>query len=219
MRFVHRRRFDFAIRLLDVRSDSHVLDFGAGAAYVLEQLLPVVHSGSLTAFEPFAEFRESMQKSLGGAPVEIVAELRELEGRTYDRIACLEVLEHLQPREVERSLATLEHLLSPDGILVISVPLEVGLPALWKYVLVRVFTGSNRHYSVRDVIRALLGRPVSRDTEADFLPHKGFDYRGLRRILRGRFHVERELFSPLPPLRGVLNSQVLWRLRPRSRAG
>jgi hypothetical protein len=47
-----------------------------------------------------------------------------------------------------------------------------------------------------------------------FLPHKGFDFRDLRRELRKSFRIRREVFSPMPMMRGALNAQVLWLLEP-----
>lgn len=212
-RFSHRSRFELAIRLLDVKTESHVLDFGSGDGFLLDQLLDVVRSGSLTAFEPFADLREPMIKNFAETSIDVVGEPRDFNGRTFDRIACLEVLEHLQPHDVDEALVTLGQLLSHNGILVISVPVEIGLSVLFKYAAVLIFTRTTRHHSVSDVINAMLGRRVSRDTDTDYLPHKGFDYRELRRNLRDRFRIECEEFSPLPILRGVLNSQVTWRLR------
>jgi len=48
-----------------------------------------------------------------------------------------------------------------------------------------------------------------------FLPHKGFDYRAMRRLLAERFVIERQVYSPVAPLRGALNAQVIWRMRRR----
>jgi SAM-dependent methyltransferase len=213
MRFTHRRRFGQALRLLAAESTSRVLDFGSGDGYLLAQLLPRVTSGRLVAFEPLAELREPMTERFARTPVEVIGDRSTLAGQRFDRIACLEVLEHLQPRDLEIALETLTDALDRDGILVVSVPVEIGPSVLLKYVAERMITGSNRHYAVSEVLRAALGRHVPRNPEAAFLPHKGFDHRVLRRVLAARFRMEQERFAPLPLSRGVLNSQVLWRLR------
>jgi len=215
LRFSHRRRFDHAAKLLDPHPDSRVLDYGSGDGYLLERLLPVVPAGHLTAYEPLDYLQEQIKGRFAGQPVALVTNLSDLASRRFDRIACLEVLEHLQPDIVTRTLDTLETILAPGGAIVISVPVEVGPTVLLKYLASRIQKGSTRHMSWSEVLKASFYGSVPRDTEHDFIPHKGFDYCQLRSMLRERFVIERQVFSPVPLLGGLLNAQVLWRMRSR----
>jgi cyclopropane fatty-acyl-phospholipid synthase-like methyltransferase len=213
MRFVHRRRFRQALKLLEAEPTSRVLDFGSGDGFLLAQLLPHVTSGRLVAFEPLEELRKPMTERFARTAIEVTGDRRDLAGQKFDRIACLEVLEHLQPRDLDGALQTLWDGLDRDGILVVSVPVEIGPSVLFKYAAERMITGSDRHYSVWEVLRASVGGHVPRDPDVDFLPHKGFDHRTLRRVIAERFQIERQQYAPLPLVRGAFNSQVLWRLR------
>lgn len=213
IRFSHRRRFNYAVELLNAEPDSRVLDFGSGDGYLLERLLPRVHPENMVAFEPLDYLQVQIRERLAGVPVRLVSAPDDLTGLQFDRIACLEVLEHLQPETIRQTLGTLEKLLASDGILVISVPVEIGPTAVFKYLAEMILRRSNRHSSISEVIKAAFYRKLERDTNSSFIPHKGFDYRKLRAEISGRFRIERELFSPLPFFKGILNSQVLWQLK------
>jgi SAM-dependent methyltransferase len=211
-RFSHMRRFEIARDLLEAGANSVVLDYGAGDGFLLELLLPAIPAENLTALES-VDFLCQQIRQRFGERIRIVGSADELPEASFDRIACLEVLEHLQPDRVQAAIADLDRLLAPDGVLVVSVPIEVGPTALFKYVAAVVLTRMDRRYRPREIISATLGRPVRRDPTMKFLPHKGFDYRRMRALLQRHFSLEREAFSPVSWLRGALNAQVVWRLR------
>ena len=54
----------------------------------------------------------------------------------YDAVICMEVLEHIV--DVESVLDRFVHLLAPSGKLLLSVPVETGLPLLIKQAVRRV---------------------------------------------------------------------------------
>jgi SAM-dependent methyltransferase len=215
-RFTHRRRLARALALLDAGREHEILDFGSGDGHFLELLASRAAAARLTAFEPAGFLQEQIRRRLAGVPMQLITNAGDLAKLSFDRIVCLEVLEHLQPTEVESTVGILNRLLRPGGILVVSVPVEIGPTALFKYLASLWLTGGDRHYRLWEVLRASFCGRVARDTEVAFLPHKGFDHRRLRQCLAGRFLIEREVFSPLPLLSGVFNSQVIWRLKKRS---
>ncbi len=215
LRFSHRRRFDHALDLLQAKPDSRVLDYGSGDGYLLQQLLPKVPATNMVAFEPLDYLQEQIRSRFKDEPIRLISVIDDLMKQRFNRIACLEVLEHLQPMAVQQTLTKLEELLLPGGVLVISVPVEIGPTILFKYLAARIEKGSNRSLSIPELIKASLYGSVKRDTQGSFISHKGFDYRQLRTLVTRRFMLEHELFSPFPLLRGFLNAQVLWRLRKR----
>jgi predicted SAM-dependent methyltransferase len=133
----------------------------------------------------------------------------------------MEVLEHMV--NVETLLERFERLLSPSGKLLISVPVETGLPLMAKQALRRiagwrgigdypgtgsysfteycksVFAGRNQHIA-RTLIREADGSVVH--------DHKGFNWMALREILARRFQMERTCGSPITWLSPHLGSQV-----------
>lgn len=211
-RFSHLSRFAIARDLLAAGPDSRVLDYGAGDGYLMELLQPGVPAENLVAVEPM-DFLQAQLRLRFGERIRIVDSSLGLGAGSFDRIACLEVLEHLQPTAVRATIDDLLRLLAPDGILVISVPIEIGPTALFKYIAAVVLTRMDRRYTLRELVRATMGLPVRRDPTMVFLPHKGFDFRRMRETLQEHFAIERQVFSPVSWLGGVLNAQVVWRMR------
>jgi 2-polyprenyl-3-methyl-5-hydroxy-6-metoxy-1,4-benzoquinol methylase len=151
-----------------------------------------------------------------------------LEGRehdgAYDTVMCMEVLEHCPDAERVRVLDALRRLTAPGGRIVISVPIEIG-PALLGKQLFRAIAAWRGHgdyqyretYTPRELLAAALARPnltraryrvVTNGRTFDYCGHKGFDWRVLEKEIRDRFVVERRLFTPLPALGPIANSQA-----------
>ena len=141
--------------------------------------------------------------------VDVTALGRAGEAGTYDAIFCMEVLEHvIDPLPL---LADFERLLAPGGTLVISVPIETGVPVLVKQLVRRVagwrrigdypgtsgytplelvksvFAASRQHVPVRCFREAMDG---------SFHDHKGFNWRVLRATVASRFDLVQTVTSP-----------------------
>ena len=141
----------------------------------------------------------------------------------WDVVTCMEVLEHCVEDERRRVLEDLRRLVTPAGQVVISVPIEVG-PSLAGKQFFRLLAGLRRmgdyehreRYTVVEMMRSLAGARVARvayssagaDGEYRYYGHKGFDYRELEREIAERFTIARRLFTPMPALGALLNSQV-----------
>ena len=141
----------------------------------------------------------------------------------WDVVTCMEVLEHCVEAERRRVLDTLRSLVRPGGVVVISVPIEIG-PSVAGKQLVRALAGMRnlgdyRHrerYSPIELLQSILGRRVRRvafegqgsSGPYQYYGHKGFDYRELAREIAERLTIRQRLFSPMPWLGPALNSQV-----------
>jgi hypothetical protein len=220
-RFSHRRRFEVATRLLDPQPGETVLDYGTGDARLLMHLHQQQPTARYWGYEPVAEMHEQAQALLqqAGVTATLLASRDELRSLRPDKVSCMEVLEHLdEPRLIE-VFADFRALLAQGKSLMLSVPIEVGPTALAKNA-VRVATGqAQESTSFGNVMKLAFGDParVPRISRGGYIDsHLGFDYRRLRRRLPDEgFVVEREVFSPLPLLQGVVNSQVFWICRRR----
>jgi hypothetical protein len=131
--------------------------------------------------------------------------------------------------ERRRVLDQLRRLVAADGRVVISVPIEIG-PSLAGKQFFRLLAGLRRlgdyahreKYSPLEMIKAVAGGTVERavydatgpDGPYRYCGHKGFDYRVLEREIEARFTVERRMFTPLPALGPLLNSQAWFVCRP-----
>lgn len=107
-----------ARRIVDEIAPATVLDAGCAKGFLVEQLL-------LCGVD--AEGVDISEHAIGDAPPEVRAHLRvgsllEPLGRRYDLITCIEVIEHLEPRDAEAAVANL--CAHTDDILLSSTPDE-----------------------------------------------------------------------------------------------
>lgn len=218
-RMSHRARFGVAVEMLAPPEGATVLDYGTGDALLLSHLHRAYPHAQYLGYEPVAEMNEQARALLErtGTPARLLTRRSELQGLRCERLSCMEVMEHLGAPELERAFADFRDLLHPDGRLMISVPVEIGLTALAKNA-VRVASGqAQESTSIGTVFAAFLGRTdrIPRVNRNGYIgSHLGFDYRALRaRIRTEGFVIEQQVFAPLPYVGPLLNSQVFWLCR------
>jgi SAM-dependent methyltransferase len=149
--------------------------------------------------------------------------------KRYDAVFCMEVLEHVFDWEPE--LARMSRLLAPGGTLIISVPVETGLPVLVKQT-VRTIAGWRKighypgttSYSWSELRSAVFAgrmqhveRPVFDFGSGPAHDHKGFNWRVLHARLERDFDVTDIVASPFPWLGPGLATQVCFVARARDR--
>lgn len=225
----HASRFRLAAQLTAPAAGGRLLDYGCGDG----TFIALTHGtfAEATGADVDAGQLEECRRRLGHLEgVEFVRTGAHQRAR-YDVVTCMEVLEHCVDVERRRVLDELGQLISPDGFIVISVPIEIG-PALLGKQLFRAIAacrgqGDYRHretYSPRELLAAALARPHLTRAEyvvqtpegpSHYCGHKGFDWRILAGEIQDRFQVERRLYSPMPALGPVLNSQVWFVVRRR----
>jgi SAM-dependent methyltransferase len=220
----HRRRFATALRLAREIGGRSLLDYGCGDGTFLAMLASEAPPGwSGVGAEREAGTVEECRARLGGLAGLSFVRNADLEsgahdGR-YEAVFCMEVLEHVL--SVDPVLVLFERLLAPSGRLVVSVPVEVGLPLLVKRAARRVAAWTGAYppptpYTLGELAASVLAGPstaVPRVTytgrEGDpFHDHKGFNWMALRRVLARRFELRRTLCSPIGWLPPHLASQV-----------
>jgi hypothetical protein len=167
---------------------------------------------------------EQLSERAAGLPgVRACNDLDSLRGTRFDKISCLEVLEHLHPEGQEALLSSLRSLVADDGIVVISVPIETGVSSLLKNLIRMLHKETHPNTDLRTVTRALFGMRIERDASTPhaahdpsyILTHSGFNHRDVARAFGpSGFRTARVLYSPLPFMRSWLNSQVFYILRP-----
>ncbi len=216
-RFSHRSRFAIAIEMLDPHPGDRILDYGTGDAELLVQLRARDPGLAVAAFEPNEWCRtQALDKTSRLEPRPLVAaNYAALADFRPTKVACLEVLEHLPAELIEQALQNLSALAKAGATLLVSVPIEVGPPAILKY-LVRFRTERPRP-SLRELWAMLIGsterivRLAPRD--GYIYSHVGFNFRSLPALFRRHGLVIRERrFSPLPWLGSPFSSQVFYLL-------
>lgn len=214
-RFSHGRRFEVAIRLLDPAPGDRILDYGTGDGHMLVRLAQTPCEQA-TGFEPFPDQFEELRATVARLPAgrtRAVAALAELESGSFDKVCCLEVLEHLPARLQQESLAAMARLVKPSGLVLVSVPIEIGAGSLFKNVARLALRQTHDGTSLSTIGRAALGLPVSREG-GDYMPsHLGFDHRELeKQFAPSGLVLQRRDYSPFPPFGTVVNSQIFYLL-------
>jgi 2-polyprenyl-3-methyl-5-hydroxy-6-metoxy-1,4-benzoquinol methylase len=128
----------------------------------------------------------------------VVSDVNEFDAESVDILTSLEVCEHLTDAELQEFMDFAGKVLTPEGKLLVSVPIEIGPAVLAKEISRCILHRRHLEMSVSELLRAaILGSPAPR-AENRKNSHRGFDWRNLRRILTETFSCEHIEFSPLP---------------------
>ena len=226
-----RRRFDMGLRLARRFRGRRLLDYGCGDG----TFLALLDASDASPAEAVGAERDDVQVNdcrarLGDRSrlsFELITNLDDERHRGhYDGVVCMEVLEHVVA--LDPVIERLWRLLTDDGTLIVSVPVETGLPLLLKHTARRIagwrrlgdypgtspYTGEEYWTSVFAGSRQHVKRPIyGTDGPTPFHDHKGFNWRALRQRLKQQFVLERTRASPLPWLGPCLGTQVWFVLR------
>jgi SAM-dependent methyltransferase len=228
----HGSRFTLAARLSEASRGGRLLDYGCGDG----TFIALTHGmfAQATGADVDAAQLDECRRRLGSLEHVTFVQTATLVGErhtgAYDLVTCMEVLEHCTDGERVRVVGELRRLCGEGGRVVVSVPIEIG-PALAGKQLFRALAAWRGHgdyhhretYTVRELLAAVFGRrrlvrpEYSVETpfgRVRYCGHKGFDWRVLERDLRGTFRIERRMFTPMPFVKGLLNSQVWFVCRP-----
>lgn len=214
-RFSHRRRFKKSIAFIPVNENMRLLDFGCGDGLFLNRMKSVLNNtGFLIGYEPFIQ-------SIDGNAVTITASWKEIvKEAPFNCVTCFEVLEHFDENLQMETLKKILPLLDDDGFLIISVPVENGVPSLVKNVI-RRFSCPKKDihlYSVKNIMAACFKRKLPQyRTGSSYLSHLGFYHTDLEKVLLSDFVVVEKIFSPFSSLGSMLNSQVFYKLEKKNK--
>lgn len=214
-RFSHKKRFDIAIKLLEVQCCDEILDYGTGDGFFVKKLYGL-NPKHIVGYEPIDEQYEQLEKLTNDFDSNRFLPAKDIStigAKKFDKISCLEVLEHLTEEDQVNVLENVRNFLKPDGTFVVSVPIEIGFSGLVKNLIRYLLHQSHGGASFSNVIRSLFGLKINRGKGPYISSHVGFDYRDLVRLFsKSGFQIKRRCFSPFEVL-GPLNSQVFFVLQ------
>ena len=230
----HRRRFEVGLHLAARFAGHRILDYGCGDGTFLA-LLQATASPPLSAVG--AELDDGQvddcRRRFAGRPGLGFLRIGELDDRqhaaAYQGVVCMEVLEHVVA--IDAVLHRLWRLLAADGTVLVSVPVETGLPLIVKQAVRRVagwrgigdypgtspYTLGELWSSVTAGSSPHLRRPIyGLEGPTPFHDHKGFNWMVLQRQLSAYFEIEQSVAAPVPWLGPHLATQVWFAGRKRS---
>jgi SAM-dependent methyltransferase len=205
-RYAHRHRYRLSLdrAAAEVPRGGTVLDYGCGEGTFLNALAEVRPDLKLFGYDP-----ES-----GHVPerYELVTDMAVVPASSVDLLCCFETLEHLYDDEIAAFAADASRVLTPDGRLLVSVPVIGGPPLLLKELNRSIMFRRRSDYRAGELLAAsFAGRPAPRP-ENIRVTHKGFDHRAVLAKLDG-FVVVDSACSPFTGLPWWLNSQAFSLLR------
>lgn len=228
----HARRFATALTIARDFAGKRILDFGSGdgtflALAMMADAPPASAVGAELLDDVVEDCRARYAAESRMSFVRVTALDTPEHAHTYDAVFCMEVLEHVVDWEPE--LARMARLLKPGGALIVSVPVETGIPVLVKQI-VRAFAGWRRighypgttSYSWRELASAVFAgrtqhvrRPVFDLGSGPCHDHFGFNWRLLHERLKRQFDVTRVVASPFAWLGPDIATQVWFICRAR----
>ena len=220
-RFSHAKRFDVALELLDVGCNDEILDYGTGDGFMLKKLLSA-NPQSIVGYEPMESQYKQLEEFVGMHginKVTIISDLSCIETRRFDKVCCLEVLEHLTEDNQIFILTSIKHLLKECGRVVVSVPIEVGLSGLLKNFARLALRQEHSNSTFLNILKSFLGRKIDRGQDGYISTHIGFNYHDLEKLIVSvGYEIKEKHFSPLKRLGGFINSQIFFVLELKANA-
>ncbi len=224
--FSHRRRFRTAVDLLRPFRGQRLLDYGCGDGTLIALLHQAYVAPAIAVGADLDDRQvDDCRARLGGLPgtrFELIADLDRAEHRgAYDVVVCTEVLEHVV--DLDPIVAALHRLVRDEGTLVVSVPVETGLPLVVKQAVRRVagwrgvgdYKWTSR-YTWRELGASVcagrqphIARPVyCGPADIPYHDHKGFNWKALADRIASRFAIHTVVASPFAALGPAFATQV-----------
>ncbi|WP_299062065.1 class I SAM-dependent methyltransferase [uncultured Polaribacter sp.] len=212
-RFTHNKRFTKALSLTNLTKETKILDFGTGDGHFLN-LIYNEDTSIVYGYEPIKEMFTQLQSNIDNKEIKLINHLDEVSNLKFDVVYCLEVLEHFYKDYQIYLLNQIKNQLAINGLVVVSVPIEVGIASFIKNTIRVAIQQFERDTNFKNMVKALFYRHVDRSTEGNYIfSHIGFNYKTLDKIFKeAGFTIVKKDFSPFKILRG-LNSQVFYVLK------
>lgn len=193
-----------------------ILDFGAGNGELCKLIALQFPKAKIVCYEPTPSLMAEAKENLADLPqISFCSDLEKISDGSVELIFCLEVFEHLPEKETKDALGQFDRLLTDNGNAVIGVPVEIGIPALYKGIFRMSRRFNTFDASIKNVLLAALSfppkdRPVSEITPgfAFHHEHMGFDYRKLQALLHAQFGLQQVTTSPFSIFGPWLNPEV-----------
>jgi SAM-dependent methyltransferase len=204
-RFLQRSRFIEAVKLYPNPSvENKVLDFGGGDGELCLRLEDIDPASSFICYEPSSDMRKQARTKISEkSRISLTGTLDAIPPASIDIIYSLEVFEHLPEKETAEAIKHIYSFLKPGGTLIIGVPNELFLPAIYKGIF-RMFRRYGEHDAqLKNMLQCAIGSPPRKRPVGEISPgkhyhshHLGFDYRILETELREKFTYCKRVPSP-----------------------
>jgi SAM-dependent methyltransferase len=225
-RYLQNSRFSEALGILKgLSSTKRMLDFGGGDGELCIRTQSFHPDSELICYEPAPGMYSEAEEKLRYHPrIRLTNSLKEMEAGTFDVVTSLEVFEHLPEKELAEALNAIDNLLSKDGVLIIGVPNELHLAALYKGVFRMLRRYGAYDAQLGNIAKCIVGRPprnrplrnVSKD-KMYYFEHLGFNHYEFFERLKGTFVCQRQINSPYKFLPKFATPEIYYVLKKHPR--
>ena len=227
-RWLQRRRLVVAINIAKKTTPQCVLDFGSGNGELCKLIALQFPKAKIICYEPTPYLMKEAKENLAvvvGAQVHFCNDITQIADGSVDLIFCLEVFEHLPKAETMDALGQVKRLLKNEGDAVLGVPIEIGIPALYKGVFRMLRRFGSFDASFKNVFLSIFYCPPKERPIAEITPgftyhhlHMGFDYRNLKLLCNRYFKLQKTTTSPFSVFGCLLNPEVYFFLQKNDHA-
>jgi len=227
----HRLRFQFALKLIAHYKPKSLLDYGCGDATFLAMARDLVpHKIGVDMDKNHLKNIAERFQGLDDYKFYHVETVKEL-GEQFDIVTCMEVMEHCPPDYLKIVIQNIKSLVSPDGRVIISVPIEIGFVLVVKQFFRRLaglrgmeHYKSTEGHNFSDFMKMLFANENTQierhyyhlgvgDDRFLTCGHRGFNWKYLRKQLSEHFIVEETKFSPFGFFASLWNAQAWFILK------
>jgi SAM-dependent methyltransferase len=211
-RWLHQKRYRDSLRVLGLTRSDTLLDYGCGDAYFLRMCARVVPAGNLCGYEPDRGMFNEAAATVQGTGITVVNTLEALSGTVFTRVTCLETAEHMVGGELTVLLTNLHRFVAQGGRILVSVPIETGLPALCKNTFRILIGHMPDNLTAANFVKMVAGVPTQRSTPAVrahgqyIYSHMGFNHQQFEQQLKEHLSIEDKHYSPVDFLGSGLNN-------------
>ncbi len=118
----------------------------------------------------------------------------------FDIIFCLEVMEHvMNPDQVLRELL---RVLKKNGMLICTIPIEIGLSLLIRNIIGKIAHFQRPEYNLKQMIQRVFLKKGTREYKGE-IGHKNFDWRVIKHNIKLHFKILKIKFIPINFLKDI----------------
>lgn len=224
-RWLQRQRLYSAIDIAAKKRSAvrFVLDFGSGSGELCKSLSIQYPNATIICYEPCSDLLAEAKLELKGVPrIEFYSAFGDLPRACIDVLFCLEVFEHIPLEARAVAFNQIDELIKDGSEVIFGVPVEVGVPALYKGLFRMTRRYGAFDASPMNVLLATVGFPP-KDRPLGQLPpdvsvhheHLGFDHRIFRKHVSERFSLVKASASPFRFLGTWFNPEAYFVVKKR----
>lgn len=214
-RYTHKLRLKKSLKVLNLKKSDKVLDYGAGDGY-FATLLKKRHLKEISCYEPVNEQFEQMKFVLSDfSDIDLIKNINSIKDQSFNKVFCLEVLEHLPEERLTKSLKEIYDLLNANGEALLTVPRESGFNGFVKNSIKKTID-KNKKYTYKELWDISFNKKkvdrivMHKDTMPYIYEHFGFNNIQLEKsLIESKFKIQKKISFPFKYL-SLFSSQIFY---------